>query len=293
MNCTGWFFPAERFRDRNSGVLHCAAIMPIQCDYHMHTPLCKHAAGPMEDYVQRAIDLGLREVGFSDHNPLPGGRGATVRMSEEEIDYYVERVTELQFRYRIQIDVMLGLEMDYLEGLEDYLAKQVTKYPWDYVLGSIHYLDSECRVGSWPRNYDGDGHALYTRYFELMRRMAASGLCDIVAHFDVAKRSGCLPGERESEDIARTLEAIRAADLSLEINTSGYRHAELPEPQPYPSLAIVEQALKLGIPLTVNSDAHAPDQVGLRFAEVEAFLKRKGCRQLAKFDRRKRSRYDL
>ena len=89
------------------------------------------------------------------------------------------------------------------------------------------------------------------------------------------------------------MEEIKAADICLEINTSGYRHPELPEPQPYPALPIAEQALTLGIPLTVNSDAHAPDQVGLKFAEVEAFLKRRGCRQLVKFDRRKRAAYDL
>jgi histidinol-phosphatase (PHP family) len=259
----------------------------------MHTPLCKHAAGPMEDYIERGIELGLREVGFSDHNPLPGGRSANVRMTEAEIDYYVERVTELRFRYRGKIDVMLGLEMDYVEGLEDYLEHQVAKYPWDYVIGSIHFLDKECREGSWPRNYDGDPHKLYARYFDLMRRMVRSGLCDIVAHFDVTKRSGCLPGERETEDITHTLEEIKAANICLEINTSGYRHPELPEPQPYPALIIAEQALELGIPLTVNSDAHAPDQVGFKFSEIEAFLKRKGCRQLARFDRRKRAAYDL
>ncbi|HTS19360.1 MAG TPA: histidinol-phosphatase [Verrucomicrobiae bacterium] len=267
--------------------------MAIQCDYHMHTPLCKHAAGPMENYVERAIQLGLREVGFSDHNPLPDGRGANVRMDEAELDYYVERVTELQFRYRSKIQVMLGLEMDYVEGLEDYLEEQIGKYPWDYVLGSVHYLDNECRIASWPRKYAGDAHALYARYFELMRRMVASGLCDIVSHFDVVKRSGHLPGESEAEDIAQTLEAIKTADISIEINTSGYRHSELPEPQPYPSWSMAEQALNLGIPLTVNSDAHAPEQVGLKFAEVETRLKGKGCRQLARFHRRKRSLYEL
>lgn len=267
--------------------------MPIQCDYHLHTPLCKHAAGPMEDYVQRGIELGLREIGFADHNPLPGGRSANVRMGEAELDYYVERVTELRFRYRGKIDVMLGLEMDYVEGLEDYLAQQLARHPWDYIIGSIHYLDRDCRTSSWPRNYDGDPQRLYARYFDLMRRMVRSGLCDIVAHFDVVKRSGCLPGEREAEDIARTLREIKTANLCIEINTSGYRHAELSEPQPYPAWPVAEQALALGIPFTVNSDAHAPDQVGLKFGEIERLLQQKDCRQLAKFDRRKREMYDL
>ena len=267
--------------------------MPIQCDYHMHTPLCKHATGPMEDYIERGIELGLREVGFADHNPLPDGRSSNVRMAEAELDYYVERVTDLRFRYRGKIDVMLGLEMDYLEGLEDYLAQQLARYPWDYVIGSIHFLDNACRESSWPRQYPGDGHALYARYFERLRQLARSGLCDIIAHFDVVKRSGCLPGEREAEDVTRTLEEIKAAGICLEINTSGYRHSEQPEPQPYPTLPIVEETLALGIPLTVNSDAHAPDQVGLKFREIETFLKRKNCGQLAKFERRKREMYAL
>jgi histidinol-phosphatase (PHP family) len=127
----------------------------------------------------------------------------------------------------------------------------------------------------------------------LMRQMARSGLCDIVAHFDVTKRSGAMPGDHEAEDVARTLQEIEKAGMGMEINTSGYRHAELPEPQPYPSLPIAEQALAIGIPLTVNSDAHAPHQVGFKFAETETVLRRKGCRQLARFDRRKRDLYEL
>ena len=230
----------------------------------------------MEAYVERAIQLGLREVGFSDHNPLPGGRSSNSRMSEAEFDYYVERVTELQYRYRGRIDVMLGLELDYLDGLEDYLEKQVTAYPWDYVIGSIHFLDNACRQPSWPQPFTGDAHELYTPYFELMRRMARSGLCDIVAHFDVVKRSGFLPGDREADDVVRTLQEIKDAGLCLEINTSGYRHPELPEPQPYPMLSIVEQALSFDIPLTVNSDAHKPEQVGFQFTTVQKFLSRKG-----------------
>ena len=241
----------------------------------------------MEDYVERAIELGLQEIGFSDHNPLPDGRSADVRMTEAELDYYVERVTELHYRYRGKIDVLLGLELDYVEGLEPYLEKQLAAYPWDYVIGSIHFLDNPCRVSSWcqPRL---DGRELYTRYFELMRRMARSGLCDIIAHFDIAKRSGFMPGEHEADDITRTLQEIAAANLCIEVNTSGYRHAELPEPQPYPMLSVVEQALTLGIPLIVNSDAHAPEQVGSQFVLMEQFLKRKGCQQLARFYRRKR-----
>jgi histidinol-phosphatase (PHP family) len=267
--------------------------MPIQCDYHMHTPLCKHAAGPMEAYIERGIELGLREIGFSDHNPLPRGLSANVRMAETELDYYVNEVLRLQEEYFGRIEVKLGLEMDYLEGLESYLAKQVEKYPWDYVIGSVHFLDPECRTGSWPKNYRGDVRELFARYFELVHKLAGSGLYDIVGHFDVVKRSGHLPGAEDAEQITHALEEIARAGLCLEINTSGFRHSDAPKLEPYPSLPVVEQALALGIPLMVNSDAHAPEQVGLEFPGIEAFLRGKGCRELASFERRKRKSYAL
>src|SRR5712671_2660051 len=211
--------------------------MPIQCDYHMHTPLCHHAAGPMEAYVERAIELGLSEVGFSDHNPLPHGLGANVRMAESELEYYVSRVHDLRFQYHGKIDVMLGLELDYVEGLEDYVAKQLAAYPWDYIIGSVHYLDRECRIGSWSKNYPGTADEQYARYFQLVRQLAGSGLCDILAHLDVVKRCSRAPTEAGLAEIRTTLKEIAKAGACIEINTSGYRHSELVNhPEPYPSL---------------------------------------------------------
>jgi histidinol-phosphatase (PHP family) len=267
--------------------------MRIIADYHMHTPRCKHAAGPMEAYVERGIELGLREIGFADHNPLPRGLSGNVRMAEAELDDYVNDVLRLREEHYGKIDVMLGLEMDYLEGLEPHCEKQISRYPWDYIIGSVHFLDPGCRVGSWPKNYQGDVRELFARYFELVRKLARSGLCDIIGHFDVVKRSGHLPEAEDAEQITRTLEEIARAGLCIEINTSGFRHTDVPRPEPYPSLPIVEQALAMNIPLTVNSDAHAPEQVGLKFPEIEEFLRSKGCRSLAKFERRKRQSYAL
>jgi histidinol-phosphatase (PHP family) len=268
--------------------------MPIQCDYHLHTPLCQHATGPMEAYVERAIELGLREVGFSDHNPLPRGFSANVRMKESELEYYVRRVVDLQYQYRGKIDVLLGLELDYVQGLEDYLAQQIAAYPWDYILGSVHYLDPECRIGSWTKNYPGSIDEHYGRYFQLVRQLAQSGLCDIIAHIDVVKRCGKMPTEAGWAELDKTLQLIAGTGLCIEVNTSGYRHPELAnDPQPYPGLPYVGTAVALGIPLTVNSDAHAPEQVGTKFAEMEGFLRKHQCRALARFDRRKRALYAL
>jgi histidinol-phosphatase (PHP family) len=267
--------------------------MSITSDYHLHTPRCKHAKGPLEAYVERACQLGLRQVGFADHNPLPNKLGADARMDESELDDYVADVLRLRDRFRGQIEVLLGIEMDYLEGLESYCEKMIAQYPWDYVLGSIHYLDSECRISSWPRKFTGDATALYRRYFELVRKLARSGLYDVVAHFDVVKRSGrSIPAPLDG-DLQHTLEEIARAGLCLEINTSGHRHPELTKPEPYPSFPIIEQAILLKIPLTVNSDAHEPSQVGFKFVEMTGKLHQCGCGSVATFRQRSRTMVEL
>lgn len=255
--------------------------MPIRSDYHMHTPRCKHAAGPMEAYIEKAIALGLREVGFSDHNPLPDGIGLNVRMEESELDAYVADVLRLREVYRDAIHVRLGLEMDYVEGLESYLDAQRRRYPWDYVIGSVHYLDRNGREISWPRGFGGDIHALYERYYALVRQLTRTGIYDIIAHFDLPKRTGIPATAREAAMVTETLREVSRTGLCIEINTSGFRHPELAVAEPYPNAAILAEAVALGIPLMVNSDAHAPGDVGTAFPEMEALLRGLGCHSLA------------
>jgi histidinol-phosphatase (PHP family) len=267
--------------------------MGLHTDYHWHTPLCQHAAGPMEAYVERAIELKLQQVGFSCHNPLPAGLGANVRMREAELEYYVRRVQELQLQYRGRIELLLGLEMDFVPHILDFLVDQIGRYPWDYVIGSVHYLDPACQHGAWSRNLPFDATEQYRRYFNLIRQMVRSGLCDIVGHLDVPKRSGRhLPGTAE-EDLERTLQEIKRTNVAVEINTSGHRHTDLSEPGPYPAWPVVKRALEIGIPLVVNSDAHAPEHVGLEFAATEQKLRQLGCRQLARFHQRQRLLVDF
>ncbi|MBI5685104.1 MAG: histidinol-phosphatase [Verrucomicrobia bacterium] len=261
--------------------------MRIIADHHVHTTRCQHASGTMEEFVERAVERGLKAIGFADHNPLPRGLGANVRMKEAELDDYVKCVLDLRRQYEGRIEVLLGLEMDYVEGLEDYLTAQVAGQPWDYIIGSIHYLDAECTQISWPRNFTGETAWLYSRYFELVRKMVRSGLCDVVAHFDVPKRSGRAHTEHQTGDITRTLKEIVRAGICLEINTSGYRHPELRRPDTYPTRTIIAEAVALGIPLAVNSDAHTPEDVGLKFDEMERLLARHKDARLVSFRSRR------
>ena len=80
-------------------------------DYHIHTALCQHAFGTMDEYVEQAIKLGLAEIGFSDHGPLPFPKSDGISMRVDQFPEYIRRVKELESKY--SIPVKLGLELDY------------------------------------------------------------------------------------------------------------------------------------------------------------------------------------
>jgi histidinol-phosphatase (PHP family) len=202
-------------------------------------------------------------------------------------------VLDLQFQYRGRINVLLGLEMDYVPGMETDLQRQAQAYPWDYLIGSIHYLDPECRIGAWSRNLPLEADEHYVQYYRLVQQLIRSGLYDIIGHLDVVKRSGRLPGPRAAAELETTLVLAAQHQCCLEINTSGYRHTDAVIPGSYPSLDIAGRMLELGLVLVVNSDAHAPEQVGLNFATVERWLQQQGCRNLARFNRRRRELHPL
>src|SRR5690349_19225907 len=114
-------------------------------DYHSHTTRCLHAVGTMEEYVERALDLGMEEFGFSDHSPWmvehPGRKAA---MEPEELPEYVADVLRMREQYERggerPFRVRLGLEMDFVLARLGAAAEATRKYPWDYLIGSVHHL---------------------------------------------------------------------------------------------------------------------------------------------------------
>src|SRR5438046_1441421 len=126
-----------------------ARLQPMYAtDYHVHTARCGHAGGTMREFVDAALARGLDEVAFTDHVPLyflPGeDPDPTIAMTRAELPGYVEEVLALREEYAGRIDVLLGLEADYAEGHEAELAAILEPYPWDVVLGSVHWV-----AGDW------------------------------------------------------------------------------------------------------------------------------------------------
>ncbi|GIP60897.1 histidinol-phosphatase HisJ [Paenibacillus woosongensis] len=264
-------------------------------DYHTHHARCGHAVGSLEEYVVRGIEIGLSEIGLSDHMPLLHVNRETyypdITMPMDELPRYVEEAFALKEKYRGQIDVKVGLEGDFIEGWEADIEKIIQAYPWDYVIGSVHFL-GEWDVSDYRQvhNWDGqDVFAVYERYYKAIGQAAKTGFYDIIGHFDVIKRFGHVPGmEREAETKAleqAALAAIAESGIAMELNASGLSK---PCAEMFPANRILESAIQLGIPLTVGSDAHNPLKLSEHLDKARATLYGLGVRELATFTERQR-----
>lgn len=257
-------------------------------DYHIHTARCGHAEGTMEQYVERALGLGLAEIGFSDHIPLyffpPERRDPTLAMPEEQLPEYVESVLRLRDRYP-QIPIRLGLEADYVPGHEEQLARILDPYPWDYVYGSVHF------IGDWgfddPKHVDRytgwDMDALYRRYFDLIKGAAASGLFDLIGHLDVVKKFGHRPASDPTDLYREVVGTLKQAGLAIEVSTAGLRK---PVGELYPAPALLAECARQGVPATLGSDSHKPSEVGIQFDRAIDALRAAGYSQIVRFQGR-------
>ncbi|RCX18496.1 histidinol-phosphatase (PHP family) [Fontibacillus phaseoli] len=269
-------------------------------DYHTHHARCGHAVGSLEQYVQRGIEIGLSQIGLSDHMPLlhvdPVAYYPEMAMPMEELPRYVEEAFVLKEKYRGQIDVRVGLEGDYIEGWEEQIGRIIQEYPWDYVIGSVHFL-GEWDVSDFRQvhNWEGqDVFAVYERYYDAVTKAARTGFYDIMGHLDVIKRFGNRPDPaRDAETIRlerQALSAVKAGGVAMELNASGLSK---PVAEMFPSRRMLEAAVEMGIPFTVGSDAHDPLKLSEHLDTARALLYELGVRELATFEGRRRTMVPL
>lgn len=262
-------------------------------DYHMHTNLCGHARGDMSDYVKEAISRDLDEIGFSDHLPLNGNSGKEQNLSMllDELPDYVNEVMNLRKSFP-EIRIKLGIEADYTPGTESYTKELLSKYNFDYVIGSVHY------IGKWAFDHPGerrewdnkDVDTVYKEYFELLRKSARTSLFDIIGHCDLVKKFGNRPTGELTKDLNDTAKVFKECGVAVEINTSGLRK---PVNEIYPSCEILKVYREYGIPVVFGSDAHTPDDVGADFDKAVSLARQVGYEEFVTFDNRKMKRQRL
>ena len=251
-------------------------------DLHNHTPLCNHAEGEIEEYIEAAIARETKIFGFSDHAPMDFD--PAYRMKFEDMQEYEAKVKNAQQKYKDKITILLGYEVDYLPG---HMDKRVLEADVDYLIGSVHFLegwgfDNPEFLAKWKEQ---DVDAVWQKYFDTIETMAKSRLFDIVGHLDLIKVFNFIP-KKDIVSIARNaLHAIKESGMVLEINVAGYRK---PVKEAYPSLSLLQEAYKLDIPITLASDAHKPEQVGLYNEELMQLIKEVGYTECAYFIKREK-----
>jgi len=251
-------------------------------DLHNHTPLCNHAEGKISEYIEKAINCGTKYFGFSDHAPMDFD--PDYRMSFEQMKQYEEDVLNAKELYKDKINILLGYEVDYLKG---HMDKRVLNADVDYLIGSVHFIDewgfdNPEFIGRYE-NQDID--EIWQKYFDAIEDMANSKLFDIVGHLDLIKVFKYMPNKDINELAKNALQAIKKADMVIELNVAGYRK---PIKESYPSASLLKQAYDLNIPITFASDAHNPEQVGLYNDEIINLAKKIGYKKCATFSNRKR-----
>ncbi|MCL1846827.1 MAG: histidinol-phosphatase HisJ family protein [Coriobacteriia bacterium] len=262
-------------------------------DTHTHTWFSGHGSGTVEELVQAACDQGLTTIALTEHLPLPaqldpeGGYGMTL----EQVSQYVEEVLAARAKHP-QIEVILGVEVDWREGAEAWLLELLSQAPYELVLGSVHlFADVEATSGVslnsfWPFDHPGyiDGWAergeenVWREYFRLWRDLVNSALpLTIMTHPDLPKRLGFKPKFDPREMYVAMAELVAARGLLIEVNTSGLHK---PVAELYPAPALLSAFRQAGVGCTVSSDAHEPGHVGRDLDAAYAAMRAAGYTQV-------------
>jgi len=256
-------------------------------DLHNHTPLCNHAEGSIDAYIEAAIAADTKVFGFSDHAPMDFD--PQYRMKFEDMLRYEADVLQAKEKYKERITILLSYEVDYLKG---HMDERVLNAEVDYLIGSVHFIngwgfDNPEFIGRYESE---DIDTIWQKYFDTIEEMAQSRLFDVVGHLDLIKVFKFMPKKNIKEIARKALLAIKDTDMVLEINVAGYRK---PVAEAYPSKELLEEAFKLEIPITFSSDAHKPEQVGLYNDTIIKLAHEIGYRKCAYFINKERKFLDF
>jgi len=257
-------------------------------DYHMHLRNGRseiaHDTSAVEPFVEAAREAGVDEIGFTEHVYYFRQTRSlwTVPYHTErctlDIEPYVEAVVLARAR---GLPVKLGLEVDYVPGREEETRELLAPYPWDYLLGSLHFIGELGVDGEEPRLLDVVGvEEGWFSYFEALGAAARSGLFDSLSHPDLVKIFGVRP---PSFDYGPVVDAIAGSGVAVEVSTAGL-HKPVRELYPHPQFLAAGR--ERNVPVTLASDAHSPDLVGRDFDLAVELLRSAGYETVTVFEQR-------
>lgn len=215
-------------------------------NYHTHTSRCGHAFGEDEQYVLKAIELGIKRLGFSDHIFFPGLSQPRVRMNEDRFEEYLSSILSLKEKYKDQIEIKVGFEAEYFPSYKDFYIDLLKSKKIDYLILGQHFGE----YGSSIRNYDED----VIRYANDVKEAISLGIFTYIAHPDHFLL-GVKKWNENCEKAARIiLEACERSGTPIEINCLGLRQG-----RPYPSKELFRLSKEYNVKYVLGVDAHEPD----------------------------------
>lgn len=245
---------------------------------HSHTPLCRHAVGNPTDLAEAAAAKGLMGLIITCHGPLPNGISAGVRMRDSEFPEYVRLVREAQEVWEGRLDVRLGLESDFLPGLESWVRELHQRAEFHYILGSVHPQLEEYKELYWS----DDWRQFARGYFLHLAEAAETGLYDCLSHPDLVKNLVVPEWDLEAiwPSVLEALDRIAETETAMELNTSGLSK-KLPEMNPSP--AILSAMRERNIRVVIGADAHCPERVADEFKAARNLLRAAGYEESTVF----------
>ena len=265
-------------------------------DIHMHTHYCGHASGEIEAMVQKAIELGMPVMGFSEHFYYPETYEEPKPdcvIAEHLFPNYLSDIQTLQEKYKHQIDILLGAEIDYLPGRMDIQKANLSQWPLDYVIGSIHMIDDlmiDYSEEDLTANLKmlGGVQVLWERYWSAMEDLISRDICDIVGHLDLPRKftPGIIDPSYYIDRVTVIIDLMVEKELVMDINTGGLVRSA--QKEIYPAKEILKYASQKNVEISLGSDAHQPTDVGRFFEETSQYLRSLGWQKVLYFKNRER-----
>jgi len=255
-------------------------LIDTTIDGHVHTRLCHHARGEMEEYVLVAIKKGLRKLVFLEHLEVGIDYFESTWLTEYDFNFYHEEGKRLQKKYHGRLEIGLGVEVGYNPNSLKETLQRLNLHNWDRIGISYHFMDTDSKhlnlVSSKQVNIEALDRfgvdKVVSRYYKELLDAVDKLPGQVLCHIDAVMRHhpNVVITPEHNSLIDDLLDSVARQNMSLEVNTSGYRIKD----EPFPSLDILRKAAKKNIPLVAGSDAHRPEDVGRYFEKLPELIEK-------------------
>ncbi len=270
---------------------------------HVHTTY-SDGSNQAYEYIEEAIRLGMTAIGISDHSPVPVENDWGMQL--EDLAAYIEEIEYLKKSYKKHIDVYLGLELDYIRGMDVKEYIDFNNLGLDYYIGAIHYIYSPnlreyLTVDNTKEEVDklvvqgfASPKSFYTEYYQSVREMIKEYRPMLIAHLDVLEKRNYNKSLFDSDSLDYINEVEKTLDVIehslVEVNTGGWANGLMCL---YPSFNILKSLKKRKIGLSINSDCHRITKLNLGYDRALEEIKKVGYEEVYNFHKGKMERIKI